>query len=105
MIQEYLNEISPTLHGPNKLKTSRKPPRIADKRTPASGQDNPATLYIHISVLQTTPDRQITDRSAHGLPAHGPRGQQRHGLHLHPPVTDEGEGGRASFFRGKIFAR
>ena len=64
-----------------------------------------ALIYIHISVLQTTPDRQITDRPAHGLPAHGPRGQQRHGLHLHPPVADEGEGGRASFFRGKIFSR
>ena len=44
VVQEYLNEISPTLHGPNKLKTSGKPLKIADKQTPASGQDNPATL-------------------------------------------------------------
>ena len=44
VVKEYLNEISPTLHGLNKLKTSGKPLRIADKQTPASGQDNPATL-------------------------------------------------------------
>ena len=44
VVQEYLNEISPTLQGPNKLKTSGKPLRIADKQTPASGQDSPATL-------------------------------------------------------------
>ena len=44
VVQEYLNEIPPTLHGPNKLKTSGKPLRIADLQTPASGQDNPATL-------------------------------------------------------------
>ena len=44
MVQEYLNEISPTLHDPNKLKTSGKPLRIADLQPPASGQDNPATL-------------------------------------------------------------
>ena len=46
VVQEYLNEIAPTIYGPNKLKTSGKPLRIADKQTPASGQDNPATLYI-----------------------------------------------------------
>ena len=46
MVQEYLNEIAPTLHGPNKLKTSGKPLGIADNQTPASGQDNPATLYL-----------------------------------------------------------
>ena len=46
VVQEYLNEISPTLHGPKKLKTSGKPLRIADLQPPASGQDNPATLYI-----------------------------------------------------------
>ena len=44
VVQEYLNEISPTLHGPNKLKTSGKPLRIADLQPPALGQDNPATL-------------------------------------------------------------
>ena len=51
VVQEYLNEIAPTLHGPKKLKTSGKPLRIADKQTPASGQDNPATrdnIGIHI---------------------------------------------------------
>ena len=46
VVQEYLNEISPTLHGPNKLKTSGKPLRIADLQPPASGQDKPDTLYI-----------------------------------------------------------
>ena len=44
VVQEYLNEIAPTLHGPNKLKTLGKPLRIADLQPPASGQDNPATL-------------------------------------------------------------
>ena len=44
--QEYLNEILPTLHGPNKLKTLRKPLRIADLQTPASGQDKSDTLYV-----------------------------------------------------------
>ena len=44
VVQEYLNEIAPTIYGPKKLKTSGKPLRIADKQTPASGQDNPATL-------------------------------------------------------------
>ena len=37
VVQEYLNEISPTLHGPNKLKTSGNPLRIADLQLPASG--------------------------------------------------------------------
>ena len=46
VLQEYLNEISPTLHGANKLKTSRKPLRISSLQPPASGQDKPATLYI-----------------------------------------------------------
>ena len=46
MVQEYLNEISPTLHGPNKLKTLGKPLRIADLQPPASGQDNPATRRL-----------------------------------------------------------
>ena len=44
MVQEYLNEIAPTIYGPKKLKTSGKPLGIADKQTPASEQDNPATL-------------------------------------------------------------
>ena len=44
VVQEYLNEIAPTIYGPNKLKTSGNPLRIADLQTPASGQDNPATL-------------------------------------------------------------
>ena len=51
VVQEYLNEIAPTLHGPNKLKTSGKPQRIADLQTPASGQDNPASLYIYICLI------------------------------------------------------
>ena len=46
MVQEYLNEIAPTIYGPNKLKTSRKPLRIADLQPPASGQDNPATRRL-----------------------------------------------------------
>ena len=44
VVQECLNEISPTLHGPNNLKTSGKPLRIVDLQLPAPGQDNPATL-------------------------------------------------------------
>ncbi len=44
VVQEYLNEIAPTLNGPNKLKTSGKPQRIADLQPPASGQDKPDTL-------------------------------------------------------------
>ena len=48
--QEYLNEIAPTIYGPNKLKTSGKPQRIADLQPPASGQDKPDTLYIVRSV-------------------------------------------------------
>ena len=46
VVQEYLNEIAPNIYGPKKLKTSGKPLRIADKQTPASGQDNLATLYM-----------------------------------------------------------
>ena len=46
MVQEYLNEISPTIYGPNKPKTSGKPLRIPDLQTPASNHDKPATLYI-----------------------------------------------------------
>ena len=49
MVQEYLNEIAPTMNGPNKLKTSGKPLRIADLQPPASGQDKPDTLYINLS--------------------------------------------------------
>ena len=44
VVQEYLNEIAPTIYGPNTLKTSRKPLRIADLQPPASGQDKPDTL-------------------------------------------------------------
>ena len=52
VVQEYLNEIAPTVHGPNKLKTSGKPLRIADLQPPASGQVNPATLYsVQISIV------------------------------------------------------
>ena len=43
-VQEYLNEISPTIYGPNKPKTSGKPLRIPDLQTPASNYDKPATL-------------------------------------------------------------
>ena len=50
VVQEYLNEIAPTIYGPNKLKTSGKPLRIADLQPPASGQDNPATLYSYPKV-------------------------------------------------------
>ena len=46
MVQEYLNEIAPTIYGPNKLKTSRKPLRISGLQPPASGQDKPDTLYF-----------------------------------------------------------
>ena len=45
MVQEYLNEISPTIYGPNKPKTLGKPLRIPDLQTPASYHDKPATLY------------------------------------------------------------
>ena len=45
MVQEYLNEIAPTIYGPNKPKTSGKPLRTADLQHPASGQDKPDTLY------------------------------------------------------------
>ena len=59
MVQEYLNEISPTMHGPNKLKTSWKPLRIADLQPPASGQDNPATLYSSPKVTYTYSDLKM----------------------------------------------
>ena len=46
VVQEYLNEISPTIYGPNKPKTSGKPLIIPDLQPPASYHDKPATLYI-----------------------------------------------------------
>ena len=46
MVQEYLNEIMPTLNDPNNLKTSGDPLRIADLQPPASGQDKPDPLYL-----------------------------------------------------------
>ena len=46
MVQEYLNEISPTIYDPNKPKTSGKPVIIPDLQPPASYHDKPATLYI-----------------------------------------------------------
>ena len=52
VVQEYLNEISPTLNGPNKLKTSGKPLKIVDLQPPSSGQDKPDTLYIIIYFAQ-----------------------------------------------------
>ena len=48
MVQEYLNEISPTIYGPNKPKTSGKPLKIPDLQTPAANHDKPATLYMRI---------------------------------------------------------
>ena len=48
MVQEYLNEISPTIYGPNKPKTSGKPLRIPDLQTPASNHYKPATLYVNL---------------------------------------------------------
>ena len=45
LVQEYLNEISPTIYGPNKPKTSGKPLRIPYIQTPASNHDKLATLY------------------------------------------------------------
>ena len=44
VVQQYLNEISPTIYGPNKPKTSGKPLRIPDLQTPALYHDKPATL-------------------------------------------------------------
>ena len=43
MVQEYLNEISPTIYGPNKPKTPGKPLRVPDLQTPAPNHDKPAT--------------------------------------------------------------
>ena len=70
MVQEYLNEISPTIYGPNKPKTSGKPLIIPDLQPPASYHDKPATLYICInkewhwsekSSVFLIPDRQTQD--------------------------------------------
>ena len=44
VVQEYLNEISPTICGPNKPKTLGKPLIIPDLQTPAPYHDKPATL-------------------------------------------------------------
>ena len=46
VVQENLNEISPTIYGPNKPKTSGKTLRKLDLQPPASYHDKPATLYI-----------------------------------------------------------
>ena len=51
MVQEYLNEISPTIYGPNKPKTSGKALRILDLQPPASYHDKPATLYIEFNLV------------------------------------------------------
>ena len=48
VVQEYLNEISPTIYGPNNPKTSGKPLRIPNLQTPASNHDKPATLYMDV---------------------------------------------------------
>ena len=53
VVQEYLNEITPTLNGPNKLKSSGKPQRIADLQPPASGQDKLYVLY-HNDILTSS---------------------------------------------------
>ena len=50
VVQECLNEISPTLHGPKKLKISGNPLRISDLQPPALGQDKPDTLYSGVKV-------------------------------------------------------
>jgi len=44
LVQDYLNEISPTFYGPNKPKTSGKSLRIPDLQPPASNHDKPDTL-------------------------------------------------------------
>ena len=44
VVQESLNEISPTIYGPNKPKTSGKALRILDLQPPAAYHDKPATL-------------------------------------------------------------
>ena len=48
-VQEYLNKILTTVTGPNKPKTSGKLPRIANLQSPASGQENPATLQVFLN--------------------------------------------------------
>ena len=62
VVQEYLNEIAPTLNGPNKLKTSGKPQRIADLQPPASGQDKPDTLSVDVTLhwLHWVPHKKVT---------------------------------------------
>ena len=52
VVQESLNEISPTIYGPNKPKTSGKPLRILDLQPPAAYHDKPATLYICVDMLE-----------------------------------------------------
>ena len=56
MVQEYLNEISPTIYGPNKPKTSGKPLKIPDLQTPAANHYKPATLYyiLHLHIFRWT---------------------------------------------------
>ena len=44
VVQESLNEISLTIYGPNKPKTSAKALRILHLQPPASYHDKPATL-------------------------------------------------------------
>ena len=59
MVEEYLNEIPPTIYGPNKPKTSGKPLRIADLQPPVSGQDKPDTLYICCEQVVTEYERAV----------------------------------------------
>ena len=47
VVQEYLNEIAPTLNGSNKLKTSRKPQRIADLQPPLQDKTNRTPCSYH----------------------------------------------------------
>ena len=54
MVQEYLNEISPTIYGPNKPKTSGKPLKIPDLQTPAANHYKPATLYVYLDISEKT---------------------------------------------------
>ena len=44
LLTPTVNEILPTIYGPNKPKTLGKPLRILDLQTPASYHDKPATL-------------------------------------------------------------
>ena len=63
VVQEYLNEISPTIYGPNKPKTSGKALRIPDLQPSASYHYKPATLYIqgtnHHGTMVASPQGQI----------------------------------------------